>query len=91
MSFQRTISPLVVDYVIGFRERLLRLLQRLYAEGPIIITIKPKTSSFRVRNGLGHGKLMIDFQAPANISYEIIDLCGLSQSASVGSNVVRNF
>ena len=85
LPFERTQTPLVVKYECGLRERLYQLVQTY--SGFMKLSVKPNPSTFRVKsNGQGQGSLLISYEAPAELSTQIMQLCGVSESSS---SVVR--
>ena len=87
--FECTKSPLVVKYEGGFRESLLGWLRLEYSSGPIHLSVRPK-SNFRVdSDGHGSGHLQIEYIAPTDVSNHIIELCGMTGSHAIESQVVH--
>ena len=85
LPFERTQTPLVVKYECGLRERLHQLVQTY--PGSMKLSVKPNPSTFYVKsNGQGQGSLLISYEAPAELSTRIMQLCGISESSS---SVVR--
>ena len=90
LPFERTSTPLVVKYECGLREKLYLLVQTY--PGDMILHVKPKSGPFRAgESGQGRASLLISYEAPADLSVKIMQLCGVSESSSAASQVVRVF
>ncbi len=83
--FERTKTPLVVQYECGFREKLYHLVQTY--SGDMTLHVTPNSR----RTGRGRGSLLVSYEAPTDLSVKIMQLCGVSESSSAASQVVRVF